>query len=73
MKHFTTLHGEKGIGMQHVDLQKCASQKPVKSSLNTSFHPHPFSLFLGALKSFVGHGEEENETCTALLWKKFCH
>lgn len=38
-----------------------------KSSLNTSFHPHPFSLVLGALKSFVRHGKKENETCTALL------
>lgn len=35
-----------------------------KSSLNTSFHPHPFSLVLGALKSFVRHGKKENETCT---------
>lgn len=38
-----------------------------KSSLNTSFHPHPFSLFLGALKCFERHGKKENETCTALL------
>lgn len=39
----------------------------IKSSLNTSFHPHPFSLFLGALKCSVRHGKKENETCTALL------
>lgn len=38
-----------------------------KSSLNTSYHPHPFPLFLGALKCFVRHGKKENETCTALL------
>lgn len=74
VKHFglAILQGEKGIGIQPVagSALICRNVPPrslFKSSLNTSFHPHPSSLFLGAMKCFVRHGKKENETCTALL------
>lgn len=54
-------------GWECVDLQNVPLSSLFKSSLNTSFHPHPFSLFPGALKCFERHGKEENDTCTALL------
>lgn len=55
-------------GWECVDLQNVPLRSFFKSSLNTSFHPHPFSVSRSTEVLWkTRNGKEENETCTALL------